>query len=322
VTARSEASPRGGNRQGERLLRLSVLTGDFENRGWPTFTCLRFDTQPLLPKQRDGSFTERRVEAGSPITKTGSSRPAWAVRRRTTTATGGSTSSRPTSTATSRTSTQRGRRDFQLRTFDAKLGFYLKISELGRRLLRLRQRRLADIFHRQRHVYPEPESHQIPSRLSATQSLYHNAERPVRRRHLDLGPGLELRRPDRRAFGDFDNDGWLDVLITIRTTRPRSCTARAPTRTTGSRFARGAKSNPTDRGARHVEAGGRRQMQRWTSGASYLSQNDLRLHFGSASDDDRSARDRWPSGTVDKIEERIGRPCRGERGGQGRAQSK
>jgi len=51
-----------------------------------------------------------------------------------------------------------------------------------------------------------------------------------------------------------------------------------------------------------VVAGDLKQVQEVYSGASYISQNDLRLHFGL---ENRSKIDlievRWPSGTVDKL---------------------
>jgi hypothetical protein len=66
----------------------------------------------------------------------------------------------------------------------------------------------------------------------------------------------------------------------------------------------GTKSNRDGIGARvTLVAGGRRQIQEVTSGGSYLSQNDLRLHFGlgTATKIDR-IEVHWPSGTLDKLE--------------------
>ena len=66
----------------------------------------------------------------------------------------------------------------------------------------------------------------------------------------------------------------------------------------------GTKSNRDGIGARvTLVTRGHRQIQEVTSGGSYLSQNDLRVHFGlgSATKVDR-IEVRWPSGAVDKIE--------------------
>ena len=66
----------------------------------------------------------------------------------------------------------------------------------------------------------------------------------------------------------------------------------------------GTKSNRDGIGARvTLVAGGRRQIQEVRSGGSYLSQNDLRVHFGLGSATKVDLIEiRWPSGAVDKIE--------------------
>jgi hypothetical protein len=65
----------------------------------------------------------------------------------------------------------------------------------------------------------------------------------------------------------------------------------------------GTKSNRLALGARvTVTAGGMTQIDEVRSGGSYLSQNDLRLHFGlgQATKID-SVEVHWPSGKVDKL---------------------
>jgi hypothetical protein len=65
----------------------------------------------------------------------------------------------------------------------------------------------------------------------------------------------------------------------------------------------GTKSNRAGIGARvEVESGALRQIDEVRSGGSYLSQSDLRLHFGlgAATRADRVTV-RWPSGTVDTM---------------------
>jgi hypothetical protein len=65
----------------------------------------------------------------------------------------------------------------------------------------------------------------------------------------------------------------------------------------------GKKSNRSGIGARiYCVTGKRRQMDEIRSGGSYLSQNDLRAHFGlgSAAKADL-VRVRWPSGMVDEL---------------------
>jgi enediyne biosynthesis protein E4 len=115
-----------------------------------------------------------------------------------------------------------------------------------------------------------------------------------------------LRRSGRGvSFGDFDNDGGLDVLINNQNDPPtllhnetKNSNHWISIRTVGT------KSNRDGIGARvNVVSGGRRQIQEVRSGGSYLSQNDLRLHFGlGVATKIDHLEVRWPSGTVDQLE--------------------
>ena len=65
----------------------------------------------------------------------------------------------------------------------------------------------------------------------------------------------------------------------------------------------GVESNRDAIGARvEIEAGGRTQVAEVQSGGSFLSHNDMRIHFGlgEANVIDR-IRIRWPSGEVDEL---------------------
>jgi len=65
----------------------------------------------------------------------------------------------------------------------------------------------------------------------------------------------------------------------------------------------GTKSNRSGIGARIycTTEGGHRQMDEVRSGGSYLSQNDLRVHFGLGKATKADLEIRWPSGLVEKI---------------------
>jgi hypothetical protein len=116
---------------------------------------------------------------------------------------------------------------------------------------------------------------------------------------------LALARSSRgAAFGDYDNDGDIDVLISNIDDRP---TLLRNDTSGGSWITMrlvGAKSNRDGIGAKvAVVAGGRRQIAEVRSGGSYVSHNDMRLHFG-LGDRDRvdEIEIRWPSGIVERVE--------------------
>jgi hypothetical protein len=100
------------------------------------------------------------------------------------------------------------------------------------------------------------------------------------------------------AFGDFDNDGDLDVLI-VNLNEPPSLLrndVRGDNRWLKVKLI-GTQSNRSAIGARvTLEYGGKRQGQSVASQESYLSCSDRRLHFGLGASDSADIEVCWPSG--------------------------
>jgi hypothetical protein len=151
------------------------------------------------------------------------------------------------------------------------------------------------------HVFPEVE------RLGTD---IHYRDRAILYRNLgggkfadiseSAGPGVLERHPARgAAFADYDNDGLIEVLINNQNEPPSLLKqAMRPANHWTLLQLTGRRSNRSGLGARvRVTAGGRTQIDEVRSGGSYLSQNDLRLHFGlgAAEKMDRIEIE-WPSG--------------------------
>ena len=119
------------------------------------------------------------------------------------------------------------------------------------------------------------------------------------------GPGVAARHSSRgAAFGDFDNDGDIDVLVMNMGEPPSLLRNDLPTGTHWlSLQLRGTKSNRSAIGATvTVAAGALRQTSAVLSQSSFLSQSDRRLHFGlgkAAHFDGVTVR--WPSGLVEEF---------------------
>lgn len=100
------------------------------------------------------------------------------------------------------------------------------------------------------------------------------------------------------AFGDFDNDGDLDILIMNRNDPPSLLRNDAPEANHWLKIRlEGTKSNRSAIGSRVVvQYGGKVQAQCVTSQASFLSSNDPRLHFGLGPAMTAAIRVYWPNG--------------------------
>ena len=106
------------------------------------------------------------------------------------------------------------------------------------------------------------------------------------------------------AFGDFDNDGDIDVLVINLNERPSLYRNEGGNRNHWITLRlEGTRSNRHAIGARvELQARGKTQVHEVRSGGSYLSHNDMRLHFGlgSTSHVDR-IRIRWPNGNIEEL---------------------
>ena len=107
------------------------------------------------------------------------------------------------------------------------------------------------------------------------------------------------------AFGDFDNDGDIDVLVMNMNEPPQLRNDYKGANNWLKLKLIGAKSNRSAIGARvRVKAGARLQVQEITSQSSYYSHNDMRVHFGMSENKKADQIEiRWPNGQTETIKD-------------------
>jgi enediyne biosynthesis protein E4 len=159
---------------------------------------------------------------------------------------------------------------------------------------------LPDLFMVTGHVYPEVER-TLPQYPNKTpRAVFRNLGDGIFEELIEeAGPGVAAPHCSRGcAFGDFDNDGDIDVLI-INLNEPPSLLRNDLRGTTNWIKVKleGAKSNRSGIGARVlVHYGNKTQAQAVLSQSSFFSCNDPRLHFGLGPCTTADIDVYWPSG--------------------------
>ncbi len=163
-----------------------------------------------------------------------------------------------------------------------------------------------DVFQVTGHVYPEIQQIDPAESYRGPRLVYRNLGngRFEDVSHL-AGPGVAARHASHgAAFGDFDNDGDIDVLI-MNMEEPPSLLRNDLG--SDNRWIKvqleGVRSNRSAIGSVvTVEAGDLRQTAAVSSQTSFLSLNDLRLHFGLGRREAAGRiRVRWASGAVEEF---------------------
>jgi hypothetical protein len=306
----ADVSERSGIRKAPGCYALSVLTADFLNRGWPDLYVACDSTASLFfQNNKDGTFTERGVEAGVAYTEDGLEQAGMGL-------SAGDYDGDGFLDIFKTNFDQdvpdlyhnEGDGTFAFRTFDAKLGFNLRRLSWGGGFFDYDNDGCPDLFIANGHVYPELESHGHPeSPYRQQNALYHNLCNGTFAEMTSVaGLGFKPRRSSRGvAFLDYDNDGRIDVAVNNQNDPPSLLhnMSSFPNHWVTIRLV-GTRSNRDGLGARiQVLAGGRKQIDEVRSGGSYISQSDLRVHFGLGQATRIDLLEvRWPSGITDKLE--------------------
>jgi hypothetical protein len=198
-----------------------------------------------------------------------------------------------------------GKGNFDDVTIRAGMGVETRYVGWGTGMIDLDNDGFPDLFVVTGSVYPEVER-TLPAYPFRTPRLVFRNLGDGRFEELidEAGPGVAATHSSRGcAFGDFDNDGDVDIVI-INMNEPPSL-LRNDVSGDGhwlKVLLTGVKSNGSAIGARvTARYGGRVQAQEVTAQSSFYSANDRRLHFGLGAATSADVTIRWPNGATEQL---------------------
>ena len=286
---------------------LTAVSADFDDDGWPDIYVACDSTPSLLfLNNHDGTFHEEAIERGVAYSEDGQEQAGMGL------AVGdydldGRLDIFKTNFADDTPNLYRnlGKANFEDDTRKAGLGVESRFVSWGAGMVDLDNNGLSDLFVVTGNVYPNLEKRAANYPLKSPRLLFRNLGSGRFEELLDEGgPAIASPHVSRGcAFGDFDNDGDIDILIVNLNESPSLL--RNDVSGTNSWLKVkliGTKSNRSAIGARvTVGAAKSLQTQEVMSQSSFLSANDLRLHFGLGEAKTAQVRVRWPNGVWQEI---------------------
>jgi hypothetical protein len=196
--------------------------------------------------------------------------------------------------------------NFEDVTLSAGLGVETRYIGWGAGMVDLDNDGLPDLFLVTGNVYPDIEKRLPQYPHKSPRLVFRNIGNGKFEELIqEAGPGIEAQHSSRGcAFGDFDNDGDVDIVV-MNMNEPPSLLRNDLGGNGNWLKVRliGTKSNRSAIGSRvTVRYGKRVQAQEVVAQSSYYSVNDPRLHFGLGAEKSVSLTVRWTNGSVESFE--------------------
>ena len=288
---------------------LSVLTGDFNEDGLPDIYVACDQTPSLLYINKGhGKFEEEAVLRGVAFDQNGKAMSGMGLAEGDYSNEGHASIFRTNFSDEFETLYHNlGGGNFDDVTLDAGLGQNTRYVGWGTGFFDFNNDGWEDLLLVNGHVFPEVETLHIDIHYKDRAILYQNlGNGKFSDVTKEAGPAFsELHSARGAAFGDIDNDGTLEVAINNQNEAPSLF--KQAHKAAGHWLIlklEGTKANRSAIGARvKVVTGEHAQWEEVRSGGSYLSQNDLRLHFGlgTAAKVD-TIEIAWPGGAKQRLE--------------------
>ena len=299
---------------------LSCAVGDFDNDGWPDIFVANDSTAATYyQNQKNGTFQDVAVEVGVGYSPDGKPQAGMGV------SVGdfnrdGLLDIVKTNFAgdTDSLFMNLGDGTFEDHTYLSGLGINTRLLGWGVGFLDMDNDGWLDILVSNGHVYPEVDGTHVDASYAEHKYLYRNLRNGQFEDVTKVGgPGITADAKARGcAFGDYDNDGDVDVVVNCVNAGPQLLRCEQGDGVKARNWIKirtvGTKSNRGGIGAQlrvtaQVDPKAAKpmmQLEEVRSGGSYYSQNDFRVHFGldQAKKVDQ-VEIRWPSGTVDTLKD-------------------
>jgi hypothetical protein len=287
---------------------FSVSTLDYDDDGWPDIYVACDSTASILyHNNRDGTFTDVAVTAGAAFNEDGKEQAGM-----------GSTIGDYNgdgrldifktnfSDDTATLYRNNGDHTFDDVTFAAGLGLHTRYLGWGTMFIDVDNDGWPDLLLVNGHVYPEVDSQHLGSDYREPRILYHNkGDGTFEDISVHSGPGITTPAAGRGlAVGDLWNDGRLSAVISNMGAPPSLLVNQVHSLNHWIAFkCVGTRSNRDGIGARiRLKAGERILVDEVRSGSSYISNNDIRVHFGLGTASKLAAVEvRWPSGLTESF---------------------
>ena len=303
----TDVSDKSGVSKAKGSYGMTAVAADFNNDGWPEIY-VACDSTPsfFFENNRNGTFTEAGLETGVALNEDGMEQAGMGV------GVGdfnldGSLDILKTHFADDTAVLYRndGKGNFEDVTNSAGLGVETRYISWGTGIYDFDNDGNPDLFWVTGSVYPEIEAKLPNYPFKSPRILFRNLGNGKFEELLDqAGPGVAAVHASRGcAFGDFDNDGDVDILV-MNLNEPPSLLRND---VTGSGHwlkvkLIGTKSNRTAIGSLvTVRYGGKVQSRAVLSQASFYSVDDLRLHFGLGAAEVADIEIQWPNGDREKV---------------------
>jgi hypothetical protein len=304
----TDVTDRSGIGKASGSYAMTAVAADFNNDGWQDIY-VACDSTPsfLFINQHDGTFREEGLERGAALSEDGMEQAGMGV--------GvadfdgdGHVDILKTHFADDNHVLYRndGKGNFTDLTTRAGLAVETRYVGWGAGIIDLDNDGLPDIFIVTGSVYPGIEKQLPQYPYKSPRMIFRNLGAGKFEQLIDeAGPGISAVHSSRGcAFGDFDNDGDVDIAV-INLNEPPSL-LRNDIKGGGNWLKvllRGTKSNRSAIGSRvTVQFGTRRQVQDVLAQSSFYSASDRRLHFGLGAETKAVVTVRWTSGTIERFD--------------------